>query len=51
MLVVNVTANLLVVPRQGGPGAAWATLLTEVVLTICCLAALARRRRTPLQRT
>ena len=50
MLVVNVAANLLVVPRLGGPGAAWATLLTEVVLTICCLAALARRGDT-LQRT
>ncbi len=40
MLVVNVSANLLVIPRLGGPGAAWATLVTEVALTICCLIAL-----------
>jgi PST family polysaccharide transporter len=37
MLGVNTGANLLFIPRQGGPGAAWATLLTEVALTICCL--------------
>jgi O-antigen/teichoic acid export membrane protein len=40
MLVVNVSANLLLVPRLGGPGAACATLVTEVALTICCLVAL-----------
>ena len=44
MLVVNVSANLVLVPRQGGPGAAWATLLTEVALTICCVFALRSRR-------
>lgn len=44
MLVVNVTANLIVIPRLGGPGAAWATLVTEVALTACCLAALRDRR-------
>jgi O-antigen/teichoic acid export membrane protein len=44
MLVVNVSANLLIVPRLGGPGAAWATLVTEVALTICCLVALRSRR-------
>jgi O-antigen/teichoic acid export membrane protein len=46
MLVVNVTANLLLVPRRAGPGAAWATLITEVALTVCCLAALRDRRAT-----
>lgn len=45
MLVVNVTANLLLVPRLGGPGAAWATFITEVALTLCCLLALRERRR------
>jgi O-antigen/teichoic acid export membrane protein len=43
MLVVNVSANLLVIPRLGGPGAAWATLVTEVALTICCAIALRSR--------
>jgi O-antigen/teichoic acid export membrane protein len=45
MLVVNVAANLILIPRMLGPGAAWATLLTEVALTICCVIALAQRRR------
>jgi O-antigen/teichoic acid export membrane protein len=40
MLVVNVAANLLLIPRFGGPGAAWATLATELVLTGCCFVAL-----------
>ncbi len=44
MLVVNVTANLMLVPRLGGPGAAWATLVTEIALTVCCLGALRERR-------
>ena len=43
MLLINVSANLLVVPRLGGPGAAWATLVTEVALTICCVIALRLR--------
>jgi O-antigen/teichoic acid export membrane protein len=45
MLVVNVVANLVLVPRRFGPGAAWATLLTEVALTICCALALSLQRR------
>jgi O-antigen/teichoic acid export membrane protein len=40
MLVVNVGVNLAIIPRLGGPGAAWATLITELALTACCLAAL-----------
>src|SRR4029077_20733603 len=43
MLVVNVTSNLLLIPRFAGPGAAWATLITEVALTICCAIALRLR--------
>jgi O-antigen/teichoic acid export membrane protein len=43
MLVVNVAANLLLVPPLAGPGAAWATLITEAALTVCCLIALRAR--------
>jgi O-antigen/teichoic acid export membrane protein len=45
MLVVNVTANLILIPRVGSTGAAWATLITELALTACCAAALAAGRR------
>jgi O-antigen/teichoic acid export membrane protein len=45
MLVVNVAANLVLVPRMLGPGAAWATLLTEVALTICCALTLSLQAR------
>jgi O-antigen/teichoic acid export membrane protein len=44
MLVVNVSANLMLIPRLAGPGAAWATLVTEIALTICCLVALRLQR-------
>jgi O-antigen/teichoic acid export membrane protein len=37
MLVLNVALNLVLIPRAGGPGAAWATVLTELALTGCCL--------------
>jgi|HubBroStandDraft_1064217.scaffolds.fasta_scaffold54873_2 PST family polysaccharide transporter len=40
MLVCNVALDLLLIPGGSGPGAAWATLLTEVALTVCCLWAL-----------
>jgi len=43
MLVVNVSANLMLIPRFAGPGAACATLVTEVALTICCVIALRLR--------
>jgi len=43
MLVVNVSANLVLIPRLAGPGAAYATLVTEVALTICCAIALRLR--------
>jgi O-antigen/teichoic acid export membrane protein len=40
MLVLNVALNLVAIPRLGGPGAAWATVITEAALTVCCLATL-----------
>jgi O-antigen/teichoic acid export membrane protein len=45
MLVLNVALDLALVPRGGGPGAAWATALSELALTACCLAALRWSRR------
>ena len=45
MLLVNVASNLILIPRFAGPGAAWATLITEVALTLCCLVALRRGLR------
>jgi O-antigen/teichoic acid export membrane protein len=47
MLVVNVTANLILIPRVGSPGAAWATLITELALTACCVVALAAKPNEP----
>jgi O-antigen/teichoic acid export membrane protein len=43
MLALNVALDLALIPRRGGPGAAWATVLSEVALTACCLAALRTR--------
>jgi PST family polysaccharide transporter len=43
MLVLNVGLNLVLIPRSGGPGAAWATILTEAALTACCLVTLSSR--------
>jgi O-antigen/teichoic acid export membrane protein len=47
MLVLNVSLNLVLTPRLGGPGAAWATVVTEAALTGSCLATLSWR---PLRR-
>jgi O-antigen/teichoic acid export membrane protein len=44
MLAVNLTANLIAIPRAGGPGAALATLITELALTAGCLLVLAKQR-------
>ncbi|MDP8999491.1 MAG: polysaccharide biosynthesis C-terminal domain-containing protein [Myxococcota bacterium] len=44
MTIVNVCVNLVTVPRWGGPGAAWATLLSEATLSVCCLAVLGKER-------
>jgi O-antigen/teichoic acid export membrane protein len=40
MLALNVTLDLALIPRGKGPGAAWATVLSEMALTACCLGAL-----------
>ena len=40
LLVMNVGLNLALIPRWGGPGAAFATLVSEVARAILCLAAL-----------
>ncbi|HET6314000.1 MAG TPA: oligosaccharide flippase family protein [Chloroflexia bacterium] len=44
-LVVNVAANLLLIPRVGVQGAAFATFLTEVALVVLCAAAVLRHMR------
>jgi O-antigen/teichoic acid export membrane protein len=44
-LLVNVAANLLLIPRAGVEGAALATLLTEVTLVVLCVAAVLRYMR------
>lgn len=46
-LIVNLAANLALVPARGGEGAALATAITEVAVTIGCLAALSRRSPAP----
>jgi O-antigen/teichoic acid export membrane protein len=40
MLGLNLVLDLALIPRAHGPGAAWATVLTELALTGCCLGAL-----------
>jgi O-antigen/teichoic acid export membrane protein len=45
MLVLNVGLDLALVPRAGGPGAAWATALSELALSACCFVALRRDGR------
>jgi O-antigen/teichoic acid export membrane protein len=45
--VLNVGFNLAAIPRWGGTGAAWATLVTEAALAAACLAALGLRNRAP----
>ena len=41
MLAANVGLDLALIPSLLGPGAAWATVLSEVALSAACLAALA----------
>jgi len=50
-LVANVAANLLLVPSRGIVGASIATVITEVVVTVGCFAALANLRVEPSSRT
>ena len=45
MVAVSLAANLLLAPRWGSTGAAWATLATEASLALCCVLALVRVRR------
>ena len=40
LLMINVGVNLVAIPRLGGPGAAWATMVTEAAVTLGCLVAL-----------
>jgi O-antigen/teichoic acid export membrane protein len=40
LVAINVGLNLALVPRLGGPGAAFATVVSEVARAIGCLAAL-----------
>jgi PST family polysaccharide transporter len=42
MFALNVATNLVAIPRSGGPGAAWATLVTEAALALACALALGR---------
>ncbi|MDP8999496.1 MAG: oligosaccharide flippase family protein [Myxococcota bacterium] len=44
MLALTVALDVLFIPRLGGPGAAWATVLAEVALTASCWAALRKRK-------
>jgi O-antigen/teichoic acid export membrane protein len=44
-LVVNLVTNAWLIPPLAAAGAAWATLATEVALTVGCLATLVGRRR------
>ena len=37
MLVLNVGLDLALIPGRSGPGAAWATVLSEAALTACCI--------------
>jgi O-antigen/teichoic acid export membrane protein len=43
MLVITVALDLALIPQLSGPGAAWATVLAEIALTVCCLVALKPR--------
>jgi PST family polysaccharide transporter len=55
MLGVTVLLDVLLIPGRSGPGAALATVLAEVALTVCCLGALTgvppARRGRPLRGT
>jgi O-antigen/teichoic acid export membrane protein len=40
MLALTVALDVALIPRGLGPGAAWATVLPEAALTLCCLGAM-----------
>jgi O-antigen/teichoic acid export membrane protein len=48
MVAVNLGANLLLAPRAGAAGTAWAAFVTEAALGACCLVALRAARRRDL---
>jgi O-antigen/teichoic acid export membrane protein len=48
MLVLNVALDLALIPSGKGPGAAWATVLSEIALTACCFGAIRGNSR-PMQ--
>lgn len=45
MVVVSLIANVIMAPRWGSAGAAWATLATEASLSLCCVQAMVKVRR------
>ena len=47
-VVVNVTTNLIAIPRWGAVGASWTTAATEASLLLASTAVMARAARTPL---
>lgn len=46
-LLVNVALNAVLIPRLDASGAAWATVLTELGVTVLAVCALRRHARTP----
>jgi O-antigen/teichoic acid export membrane protein len=46
-LAANIGLNAMLIPDWGATGAAWATLVTEVLLTVAWSTVLARRRPSP----
>jgi PST family polysaccharide transporter len=47
MLALNVALDLALIPGKSGPGAAWATVLSEAALTACCMVRLRMERPRP----
>ena len=45
LVILNLGTNVVLMPRWGGRGAAFTTVITEVGLTLCCLITLAGRSR------
>jgi O-antigen/teichoic acid export membrane protein len=43
LVILNLGSNWVLIPRWGALGAAWATLGTELALSVCCLVMLAER--------
>src|SRR5450432_781650 len=43
LVILNLGSNWVLIPRWGALGAAWATLGTELALSVCCMVMLAER--------